>query len=86
MSRRLSYKQVNEIMFDLMSMSSADLCREIFARGYAQAEKDAKEKRFTEAEIDRAFFAGRMSVFKTNRNPAAYLLNYKKEHFNDDDN
>ncbi len=79
MSRRLTDKQVNDIMYDVMDMGSADLCREIFDRGYAQAEQDDATKHYTAADIDKAFFEGRMSVFK-NRNPAAYLLNYKKEH------
>jgi len=77
--RRLTDQQVNDIMYDVMDMGSAELCREIFDRGYAQAEKDAEAKHYTAADIDRAFWEGRKSVF-SDRSAAAYLLDYKEEH------
>jgi len=79
MSRRLSHIEVNDLLYDTMSMSVADLCREIFDRGYAQAERDAATKLYTVAYIDAAFFEGRNSVY-IDRPPAAYLLDYKQEH------
>ena len=85
MIRKLSHIEVNDLLYDTMSMSVADLCREIFDRGYAQAELDAATKHYTENDIDAAFYEGRKSVY-VSRSPAAYLINYKLGFENDNDN